>query len=498
MKTLMQPVRIPVQEFGACLKQILESKRISASELARVMAYKSRNSIFRILDDEGGHGVRLAFYEKLIQEDPLSLTEEERQALFQALEVSRVGRRTFLGNYAMRELLMDIGEEAARPRIRVDAHGSREDPDFKKAIAMMARARKAHLMISGCCERAIFDVLRELIYKTDVTCKVKVTHYIYTGEDEIVHNISAIQPLLYCDFYTAYCVEPGVFSKERERIYRQNCIYVHMQDENGTWYGQPLMLIDKGVFLPLKRIRSGENDPFMQYFADDLRLMPLLKADFSGGQMENYLAYTRSCRALEMNRTIYTIKLDVPLSFIHPEILLPCLTEDFLTMAGGDAGTMVEELWRIHLARWENIFGKRRKTHTIFSREAMERFARTGRQSDHFFAIRSYTPEERVKILSLIRTQAQDNPDFRVYFFREDFVPPLTEIGLYEGEGTLMTKPYTHYDLAGDHAETIIKQNEFCQRYKEFYVKDLLERHVVSQAETFEYLDRLIQIAQKL
>ena len=70
------------------------------------------------------------------------------------------------------------------------------------------------------------------------------------------------------------------------------------------------------------------------------------------------------------------------------------------------------------------------------------------------------------------------------------------EIGLYEGVGTLMTKPYTHYDLAGDHAEAIITQREFCERYKDFYVKDLLERHVISQEETLSMINELIRIAE--
>lgn len=41
------------QEFGPCLKEMLGKRKVSASELARMMHYKSRNSIFRILDGEG-------------------------------------------------------------------------------------------------------------------------------------------------------------------------------------------------------------------------------------------------------------------------------------------------------------------------------------------------------------------------------------------------------------------------------------------------------------
>jgi len=128
----------------------------------------------------------------------------------------------------------------------------------------------------------------------------------------------------------------------------------------------------------------------------------------------------------------------------------------------------------------------------------MRRFARTGRQSDHFFAIRSYTPEERTAILVNLRDQAKADTAFHIHFFKESFEPTLTEIGLYEGAGTLMTKPYTNYDLAGDHTEAIITKKEFCERYKEFYMRDLLERHVILEEETMALMDELIDMAKNV
>jgi len=487
----------PVQEFGLCLKGILESRRISASELARMMDYKSRNSIFRILDEAGGHSARQAFYDRLNSEDPLALSDEERAALEQALEVSRVGKHTFLNNQAMRELLMNVSRHEDASKVRVDAFSLPNDPTFEQTIKEMARCKTAYITITGCCDRAIFNALRECIYKTDVTCEVRVAHIIYTGEKEIVRNISAIQPLLYCDCYQAYCLEPGVFSQERESMYRQNAIYALMLDENGNWYRQTLVLVDKGVFIPLIKVKSSKNDAFSRYFAEDIYKMPMLKAEMPGsGSMDSYLEYTKSCRKLEKSRATYTIKLDLSLNCVHPDILLPCVKDEFWTMAGERAAEMKAELWQTHMARWENVFSKKKESHIIYSKEAMERFARTGMQSDHFFAIRAYTPQERAAILKNLRDQARGNPAFHIHFFKKSFEPPLTEIGLYEGAGTLMTKPYTNYNLAGDHTETIITKKEFCERYKEYYIKDLLEQHVISREETMVLMDELIDIAQ--
>ena len=58
-----------------------------------------------------------------------------------------------------------------------------------------------------------------------------------------------------------------------------------------------------------------------------------------------------------------------------------------------------------------------------------------------------------------------------------------------------MSKPDTNYDLAGDHAEALITQPEFCRKYKEFFTQDLLANQVRSDAETLELLERLERIA---
>jgi len=497
MDVCMRAMIEPVQEFGLCLKGILESRKISASELARMMAYKSRNSIFRILDEESGESARHAFFSRFIEEDPLVLNEQERAALEQALEVSRVGRRAFYSNRAMRELLMNGNGRRPEHPVRVDAFNTPEDPAFVRALDEMARCKTAYITITGCCDREIFEELRAWIYKTDVTCEIRVAHILYTGEEEIVRNISAIQPLLYCDCYRAYCLEPGTFSREREALYRQNVIYALMLDANGNWYRHTLVLVDKGVLIPLPRVKGKKRDPFSRYFAEDIGRMPMLKMEIPGsGSMESYLEYTKSCQKLEQGRATYTIKLDLSLNCIHPDILLPCVKEEFWAMAGEQAEAMKAEFLQTHLERWENVFSKKKESHIVFSTKAMENFARTGMQSDHFFAIRAYTPNERVAILTNLRDHMKGNSGFQIHFFKESFEPPKTEIGLYEGVGTLMTKPYTNYDLTGDHTETIITKKEFCERYKEFYIRDLLARHVISREETMAQMDRLIDIAR--
>jgi len=187
----------------------------------------------------------------------------------------------------------------------------------------------------------------------------------------------------------------------------------------------------------------------------------------------------------------------VPFPYIDPDILVPCALESFAqeNVFEEEIAQVVEALRAVHARRFENIFTKHRPTHTIFSYEFMERFARTGRQTDHFFALRPYTGKERKRILRHLLDQEKDNPFFDVYFFKPEFEPPLMEITLYEGVGTMMAKPFTDYNLAGSHAETIVTNTEFCTRYKAFFTEDLLARQVMTKEETIAELERLIDIA---
>ena len=493
------------QDFAQCLKEILTEKGISASELARMMAYKSRNTVFRILDGAGGHSARQAFFDRLAQENPLALEAEALERLAAGLEISRVGLSLYKSNAAMCELLMDhSAHEQGAPLmisgVEVDASGE-ERSSVSAMIDEMAGAKALELIITGCCDRRIFQALRERLARCDVTKTLRVTHFVYMGEETLVAAVSAIQPMLYTEFYTPYCVEPGVFSPEREQIYRSNCIYVRWQMEDGARYDQPFLLVDSAHFCPLRRTRAQEYDVLRSLFAEDMQRMKPMKVQMPlVGGYPDYPAYIDFCFRLEQNRATYIMKPDVPLSFVSPQILLENAKESFWAAPGmsqEELSELIGVLYDIHVQRFENSFCKKKPTHIIFSREHMEHFARIGRQSDHFFAFRAYTPQERVQILAHLRQQMQENPYFNLYFFRGDSFAPATEIGLYEGVGTLLTKPFTDYDLRGDHAEAIITQEAFCRIYKAFFSEYLLVRCVTDKEETIRILDDLIDIARR-
>lgn len=129
----------------------------------------------------------------------------------------------------------------------------------------------------------------------------------------------------------------------------------------------------------------------------------------------------RLSESWERGRAVYDIKLDVPISYIHPDLLLSSVRKGFSEQKFGEGAEreeLIGKFYDIHLRRYENFMTKRRATHTIFSSEAMMEFAKTGVQSDHFFAMAPYEKQERVQILAHLRDPALSESVFQSLLFQ--------------------------------------------------------------------------------
>ena len=157
------PAPQPLSTFGQCLKQLLAKRKLSASALSRMMEQKSRNGIFRILDDTSGPAAQTAFYDSLIASDCLSLTPEEKEALSRALEVSHVGAAGYMSNQAMHRLLgdVDLKNQPDEPfDIVRSSDGSRTT--FEESMRRLAREnRSVRFVMTGCCYRSIFKKIAD-------------------------------------------------------------------------------------------------------------------------------------------------------------------------------------------------------------------------------------------------------------------------------------------------------------------------------------------------
>lgn len=485
------------ERFAACMRRVLEETGISATEMARMVGFKSRNSLFRILNDETSSEVEKNFYHTLREKQCLQLTDETWSELEEALEISRIGYSDYLSNQAISGLLTKgLPSPGEYMCIQRDAQGRISMTPLSTRLGELTQCDELEICMTGCCSAPLMQALAVNLRPESMPCHVSVIHYLFAGEDEIVQNVAAIQPLLYATWYQAFFLEPDTCAPETEAILRVNSLFIHAaqgQDDhyehmtvtdNGHIFCRKLM--DDAVFRQISRLRIRREPAIHQ-----------VKSSFPylAHTPEDYLTYTENYRQLESNCVVLSLKPDVPINYIHPDVLVGPVTDGFKEAGFSeqdDLMALVQQLYDIQLLRYENFFRKKKVTHTIFSLKAMERFARTGRQSDHFFAMRPYTPAERKAILTNLREQAIKNPYFWIYFLKDDIDSIDAEITMYEGRGVMFLRSDTAYNLDGDHCEALIDYQGLSDKFRSFYMKELLVNRVLPFQDTIAILDRMI------
>lgn len=484
-----------IENFSACLQNAVTAAGISVSELARLMNIKNRNELFRILNDKASYKKQREFFEKLKRADVLPLDDRLWAQMEEALEVTRLGEYNYRISHAMHEFVMKEAGRVVPARVTVlDKDGGEREMDFA-AFLHESWGERVRLTMTGCFHSGVLHAIENELPKEDSQDSVQIVHYLAAEDEEIIQAVTVLQPMIHSGCYNAYTLPVEKASGEEKAIYKNNVILMHTVAAGVSSY-RYIQMTDSDTL----RAVCFEDERIYRYVLDTIEThkekMPPLKAQFSQPVApEDYIWYTEQYGNLEKGCRLYDVKSDVPINYIHPDILIGSVTDGFRENGFGESDelvALVQALYDVQLKRWQNFFQSHKVTHTVFTYESMRRFAETGKQSDHFYAMRPYTKAERFQILTFLRMQTVTNPYFTVYFFKPGLNPVQSEIGCYEGKGVLLTKENTDYRLDGGHAETLVTNHEFCSKFKSYFLNTLLTQEVVSKEETLAILDELI------
>ena len=140
------------ERFAVCLRELLKQKNVSVTELSRMMGFKSRNSLFRIVNDQTSSDTEAAFLASLREKGVLPLSDAEWGDLEVALEISRYGKNEFIARKAISHLMM---ETHAPP----DDAGDEPHP-LDAIIGEFADCTEVRMMICNCCRLSFMQALR--------------------------------------------------------------------------------------------------------------------------------------------------------------------------------------------------------------------------------------------------------------------------------------------------------------------------------------------------
>ena len=91
--------------FAQCLQRVLNETELTATEVARRLEMRSRNSIFRILKGKTSPQLNRRFLESFHKQMGEQLTEAQWAALDRALEMDAVGAVEYKSRQALMQLI---------------------------------------------------------------------------------------------------------------------------------------------------------------------------------------------------------------------------------------------------------------------------------------------------------------------------------------------------------------------------------------------------------
>ena len=483
------------ESFGECLKRCLKEADLSASEAARLVGFRSRNSIFRILAGDAGDEVKLRFLESLYEAIGSAWPDERWMALQEALSVERLGVERYRANQAFERVLR--GVEEPLPECVVHQHqpdGSTVDVPLTALLDEAANAHRAEIIITGCCESGLSRLIAERCGAAGAAGRLTVRHYIDTAEDRVTQNILGVLPLVSRPWYNARLVETDSGTVEALALYKLHAIHLQMWDAEDHPHWVMCVRYDGGNFLSHGRQQGMcPSVAVLDRWRFHLELLKPIARPGEGP--ETFVQYTEQYGQLEEGCTILSMKPDVHFNCIPADVLESAILQAF-DQAGMAAGpelvALVAALKKVHNARFDNMMHKRRPSHLVYSLQEMERFMRTGVLTDQFFIQRAYTVEERRTIIRVLLDAMRDHPYFNVHFLKMEAPELRYEISYYDGRGVMLMDAYTGYDLDRDHSEALITLPAFMESFRCYFMEELLPHYVLSRAETIRTLEALL------
>lgn len=326
---------------------------------------------------------------------------------------------------------------------------------------------------------------------------VQIKQYVLSNRDnrQTIHLINGLMPMLYEERYQGYIrvIDPLEERTTPLGIAAADVMVCQYRLPDGEVREDMIAFHEPYEGIELS-VRGGASDLGLLGIREEC-YVPIKRTYFDSTDMMDYLQYSMDYAALERGRAIWKIKPDIGVDYIPGDIIVAAVREGPLPQEW-DIASMADTLEEIYTRRYQDSFSKHCPAHTIFKRGAMLQFAQTGKTTDHFWGMRAYTPEERMRILNELLNQQLDNPYVHMYFFKDDELVRDVEIAYYEDLGILILPSDTDYNLAAGHSEVMISYPEMMRLYRDFFMEELVSKYVLSENDSVAFLRELIAVCK--
>lgn len=484
-----------METFEQCLARLIKKYDLNYSELTVMLNYKSKNTLHRIFTGESGDKSRTKVFNDIAGNDKIKFSKEDIEELERALEVSRIGTEKFEAMAEMRNLLRKKDERADEVSL-TDIQTMNQTT--LEEVTDSLKNFENEIIIINCCWESVSQAMNELMAASKET---KITHYIVITDNtaDTVRKIGNVMPMIYNHGYMGYSAKDKDIGKVVPDELAYNLIAVRCKEKNGKMHGYQLIMHNETSGY-LTKESFNLFDYWDSITKKNIADFHPIKSSYSQiSSADAYLRFTEMYFKMENNNTIYTYRPDICFNYVDVPITKAALMDGLKTINAGDlaAERMIKKLEDIHTRRFNNIFTKKKVTQHVCTVKGLEKFAKTGILSDHFFAMRPYTMKERIEIFKNLLDHMENNPHFNIHLLKDDSSFLEMEAICFENIGVDFTSMQTKYKLTEGHTEAIVRQEDFLELYTEYFTGELLKKHVKPQHETLQFMKQLISDMEK-
>ena len=379
------------------------------SYVGGIIGFKSQTSMTRILQGKVSQKILIDFAERLeAHAAQLCLTTEELARLRLDKEELIMGSTTRLARQYLYDLI--TGETGSKEEDRAAYVIQPMDSPAKALLPaqLFEGADSVSVTMVGVCSMPLLNAIAD--FESKGSLQVAVYHNESQDPHPVCKLLWRLQTLIHKPWLTVFTIRNA---RNKSRSIGESVLWMDISYPD---HKKSLMLIDKETNAFLVNL-PADHLPFSEMFLYEGEQPEPMGVDDE--DMSNYMHYLNYLRSQEKNHRVYRIKPDLGLEMIPGDIQLAALREGSLGDNEELAG-LGELLAGIETERYNNYKTKKKHQYNVFSYQAMRRFAETGRQSDHFWAFRSFTPEETLWIMRDLLTNARQNRYFHFRFLQPD------------------------------------------------------------------------------
>lgn len=472
------------QSMRKFVKLLKSNHGLTQADVTKLLGYRSTTSLVRMMNNQANAETLNKMAKKLRSSSRITLTEDENILIDDILEqADMMEDEDYSAMLQLREMMR--GDRESRPPITLTMAESGETDSLTERYYGV---RQMRMLVINCEQTPLLQQLAQSPPCEDF----HVLHYLYMDQHSYhtVQAVRALLPILYSGHYEGYSLMLDADSAQHPQGLMRADLYVcdyvtqdgstrhelvvFQKDTNGTLVENICSLSQIKSMLP-----TGK--PFTPIHFTGTTLTPA-----------NYREYCQFWQMLENGRAVYRIKQDIgfeqlPVPVLKKAVLENPLPEPF------DKEHLYFEYEAIFRKRQEQMLHNAQPQRHVMKKQGMWQFLKTGRLSDHFWACRTFTMEERAQSVEYLLWQMDHRPDFKVYFLKSDSDLRDDEFLLYDDIGLTIIKPGTNYHLGHGHEETLIAQPEFLAFFRRFYTDSILRYHTLPEAQSKTILKEMLQ-----